>query len=213
MYHFDSPIKKFNIVLLMAILFRVVSMVYDTLLGPFDQHSLYPSLVASNFSLFIDIVLIGPIYEEFIYRFSIFRSDFRKWAYSFSCFISYVCVLVWWEQMYLDNLLVRNLVKVLGSILIFAVLKPVFSNIDIKLFDRVKSYWGSIYISSLIFACFHIRVSLSSFSILMDQVLYILPMFFLGLILCLFRIRFGFIYAIIFHILYNLPSGLAVILL
>lgn len=213
MSRFDSPMKRVGVIFLASILFRIVNVIYDALVGPFNQHSIPSSLEASNFALFIDIVIIGSIYEEFTYRFSIFQSEYRKWAFSFSCFASYICILVWWKQMHLDNLLIRDLIKILGAGLIFAVLMPIFSRLNTHFFDKIKSSWTTVYISSIIFACFHIRVPLSSFSILTEQSLYILPMFFLGLILCLIRIRFGFLYAIIFHVLYNLPSGLAFILL
>jgi hypothetical protein len=139
------------------------------------------SEVLPTLYLVIQMAVLMPIIEEYIFRYSIVKS--KSWQ-----IITSILLITIVGSLNFNYLLITFLVLFLIVTLYFRKKDFIFSNL-------------MIYFSSLCFAFSHLQnfESASSLSILSPLIL----IFGLGLILISIRIKYGIFYSILVHILYN----------
>jgi hypothetical protein len=111
-----------------------------------------------------------------------------------------------------QNVLFRLAVSLIGLIVTYVLLSYK------KIFERVLKVWGNrykliFYIFLLLFVLRHIDMYELNFVTILFLPLLLTPQLFSGIFLSFVRIRFGFGYSIIFHLMINLIAFLPQIIL
>lgn len=166
-----------SIIIGLVILFFIqnsTSFIYNKMLGLASE--ILPSIY-----LIIQVVIIMPILEEFIYRFYKIKSNYLVLN------AILLIIIVW--------LLNKNII-ILISLLLFAILL-FYHKKNNKIFFKLM-----IYFSSICFAISHLQ-NFTSQSIYSYSSPFLI-LFGLGLIFMAIRVKFGILYSIITHIVYNL---------
>jgi hypothetical protein len=206
-------IKAYLSLMLISIVFIFLNFLIDRhIVMKFYGFSILDQ-AARNFDMFsnrsgffglIILMFLAPLVEELTYRLLLRPTNF---GFAFSaCFIAY---RVLWGNLFATNFNeVLSYVKWVPSLIIFILCFRYLSGFWQSYLD---SKFRSIYIlSALCFALGHILiyrpldVALSFFYILI-----LVPHFFSGLCIGYFRIRYGFAYGLLFHILLNIPLAYA----
>ena len=213
--HDDRPKDKIKIFLkILLILFLIVVvingviLIFSTIISLWGHSNIVkPSTLKvynnNNFtllSLFV-LVILGPLVEEFSFRFALTRFNINKIKISLSliisCFIS--CVLYFYIfQKYVTNFPLYVLyfyvpIFVISVLLFFAI--GMFNKQFIVVGVKWNKYFPAIfYISAILFAICHI-FSISDLRILSVVVA--------GAMFGYTRIRLGFGYSIFLHMLWN----------
>ncbi|MBV6644932.1 MAG: CPBP family intramembrane metalloprotease [Cyclobacteriaceae bacterium] len=193
--------KRILVLLVAIALLRFLSLIYDYQFGPFYINS-YGSLDPFWLHV-IDLCLFSPIIEEMGFRYHLSNRNVNSLILSIS-FLIPIVILFFFKVVFDFE----------GSIVFKLILTIVIALISY--FGFTKRFAGSelknsstslhLIAMSFVFAIVHIN-SIKN-ELILDQLLFVVPLFFLGLVLGLIRIKYGIQYAILAHILYNLPTAI-----
>lgn len=214
-YYFETSVKK-GVVFLQVFLICLFVVLLTSSLTGIIRYVFRINFQSNDFPLFyfwaINIMII-PIIEETAYRLPLV---YRRLNISLSSlFISYTLISYSFGHNILncdDGLFIRITVSVIFMCIVYFLLG--FENIN----KRLVRYWSQnqriiFYIFLIAFTVRHLDTyELSGASIALSPIL-LLPLFFNGIFLSFIRIRFGFIYSILFHVMINIAAFLPQILL
>ncbi len=148
-----------------------------------------------NYLLFLKVVIIGPVLEEFL-----FRSILRFGRFSFAAFLF---ALLYTTADFMEiNSYIRIFIPLL-FVYVFYV-----KNIRIPEGFYLKYYPVLLYSSAVLFAYVHLWTFNITFHVLLFSPLLLFPKFVSGMLFSFIRIRFGLLYSIITHSLNNLIAAL-----
>ncbi|MBP8766273.1 MAG: CPBP family intramembrane metalloprotease [Ferruginibacter sp.] len=160
------------------------------------------------------LYFIVPVYEEITFR--LFLTKFKKSTFiiSLSLLVSYT--IYWLTSNNLpflsdsNSLLMRYAYLVLFASLIGIIFFLLAKKINLKKISRIwnDNYLIIFYSISLLFVMLHFKTELIAISGIIGEVIYLIPILIFSLILGFLRANFGIVYAIFFHLLFNLPSTL-----
>lgn len=157
------------------------------------------------------VLIIAPIVEELAFRLFLGRFVRVKFIVSFSLLMSYAIVLATQVQGGQLDYYLHNYSLLIGVFVVNFTCSLLVGNY----FRRLAGIWNrntqvSIHLSSLLFSVFHLwgLSFLSPFILILNFISH----YFFSLVAAFLRIRFGFSYAVIFHIGMNLPAVLSMIL-
>lgn len=148
------------------------------------------------------VVLFFPILEELVFRLAL--KPGKRNVFGLLAALLYGSFLI--DPDYNAPIL---LFIALGTAFIIFLYREIETEIVTKVYD--KALPGLIYLSSFLFGMIHIQNHTSSIA-LSASFLYMFPYFCIGLFLAFVRIRFGFKYAVLLHILRNLLATISFIL-
>jgi hypothetical protein len=158
------------------------------------------------------LLLAVPLYEELMFRLMITDFDKDYVSISLSFILTYFVYKFLQHLIPFPEILDKTLVTyaylaAIGILLYFPV------NVLVRLrIEQLREFWTNyfniiIYLTTLLFASLHYKSNFSyNTDFLAFQIIYLVPIYLLGLCLCYVRKRFGFIYAVTFHMAYNLPN-------
>lgn len=199
-------------VLLLTFILRMLIVVYDSLLGPFQVVHQKVDVNIPIILMTLDILFLGPLKEEVIYRLWVGGGLLRIHLLSLATFVSYLLVLILdpSEVVHFGNPLFENLfiTILLAGILYFSFFLLLKSKFNAR--KRISSNSIEILISSILFSLFHFRELVSGS--IFNYVLYLLPFLVLGLFLCFVRLKYGFWYSFFAHFVFNIPAAILLIL-
>lgn len=201
----NEKITESIILLILKFLFSIL---IATLIGAFyEPENLTDKSIAERFSPFLYLVIAGmllPLFEETLFRLSIIFKPIYL-SFSSACFGYYFSTkLIFNSRLSLvdETFYYRIGSGVLFGLIIFVILR----NNRIK--KQVQDIWIKkfriiYYVSAIFFAWVHIfNFELNHINILLTPLL-TLPQLFSGLIMGYLRVKFGFLYPLVFHILTN----------
>jgi len=134
--------------------------------------------------------IVGPVYEEFLFRAILKPNKIGVSLFVFA--FSYLFLKIAHLGFNLNIVL-----SLIIGILIY------ISNIKINTVFYNKNYRSLIYFSSILFGLVHLTNFNLTFSILLLSPILMLPRIFTGFSLAFIRVKFGLVYAILFHSLFN----------
>ena len=207
-YHEDLPVKKKVtgfLILFLVCVFIVYSLnILLQLLVPAPENGVeemsFPKLL-------LYALLLAPLFEESVFRLSLVYSKINL---SVSLSLALTAIIT--------NLMDIRLLTIWG-VIIFAVLFigfiAFFSKTE-SISQRLNNFWNGhftliFYGFALIFGLFHsINYEFHSFSAYVLAVVFSIPQFIGALFMGFVRIRLGFVWAVLMHILLNgIPFGLS----
>jgi len=166
--------------------------------------------ISSPWLLFFILLLIFPIIEEISYR--LFLTSYNPIFISISLSLivgDFVSLLFDIQFLYTEHLHVNYLIVLFFHVFISIPFFIVFFSLTKK--NTIKQFWNKyfpyiFYAAAFLFAIVHLQVlSFSHFNIFLF-ILSISPFFVFGLGLGFIRIRYGFKYSVLLHIVVNTPT-------
>ncbi len=166
------------------------------------------------------LLIIVPIHEELMFRLFLTRFEKRKFFVSISLIFSSVLYWSIYKILIFPYWIDKQLMHYIYLFFFYALFHLLFyllsSNLrNIKFFEGIwnKKYLLIFYLVSIIFTLLHFKNTAPGNFAMIIRVLYLIPMFLFSLSLGFIRENFGIIYAILFHMLFNLPSTLIAVII
>ena len=199
-FYYILGILSIVLMFIVDILIKNYSDFFPILKSNFNTKELY-DYYGYAYGVFI-ITLGGPIVEELCFRLCLSISRLHI-AISLSTLFLYFSGPIW----FIDDALLF-IIRLLISSIIFVFVK-VFWNKNWVISDReIVKYW-LLVCSSLVFGLIHIpNYHPIQYNILFLYPIYVLPQVIMGFITGILRLRNGFIWAVLFHVLVNTVSTL-----
>jgi len=155
---------------------------------------------------------VGPIYEELSYRYFLTKFEKRKFIISSSLLLSYfLFILIKSGLFYFEG--VSYLCHYYGYLFAFGVIFYISLNLIIRnnILLTIRNIWDKyfyiiFYIVSFLFVINHLIESMYSSLIIEVRYMMLIPLLIYSLMVGFVRIKLNFTCAILFHILFNLPS-------
>ena len=203
----DSIARKVLVTVLIGISLKFVTLLYDYYFGVF-----YITQSSGNqnsiIEIILDLCLFTVLIEELGFRYFLFQSEFKKYLVSIS-FVSSIIVVKFMGGFYNGDhdLLINDLIKISLGLTIYALLSLIIIRRGEKRISFKKSI-SQIFISSLIFGILHLNFENTN---LIQDILYVIPIFVLGILLSVVRIKLGFGYSILLHSTYNAIASISLL--
>lgn len=157
-----------------------------------------PDLFNSFSPFFIGslLIIIVPLIEEFVFRLQL---KFRKWVLDilFPLQVSFIVYAISFFASININFLVINLICYVA----YFFLNKKYPN-KLQQFWEIKFHYV-FYILTLLFALIHITNYNLTSSLIFILPILILPQFIVGTIIGYLRVKFGFFWGVLYHIIYN----------
>jgi len=158
------------------------------------------------------VLIVGPIYEELSYRYFLTKFEKRKFIISSSLLLSYfLFILIKSGLFYFEG--VSYLCHYYGYLFAFGVIFYISLNLIIRnnILLTIRNIWDKyfyiiFYIVSFLFVINHLIESMYSSLIIEVRYMMLIPLLIYSLMVGFVRIKLNFTCAILFHILFNLPS-------
>jgi hypothetical protein len=163
------------------------------------DHMIWVCHYFGKYLFWVIIVIIGPILEELAFRFGLV---FKKRKIILS--IPLILLFLSTSDIYMMQFTIYNVVKI---ILLIALYLIMWKRTNEEFWFKIKQQYGNliIYLFLLLFTLAHICEFAPLFLIHTPYyVVLLLPLFIVGLGLTFIRLRFGILYSIAAHILWNL---------
>lgn len=207
--HF-SITKKIVLVILIGLFFKLGTIFYDIFIG---ANTLSNSVQDNSLiEVVIDLAFWGIVLEELAFRYFISQNDIRKILISFSFFTSLLIVGIFKGRFIITNVLVLDAIQTGMALVLFGFIWFYFSRFGGWYLSKKINVNVQIILSSFVFGLIHLSNTPSSNEV-SSQVLYIIPMVVFGILLAIIRIRFGFIYSIFLHFVFNALGIVSLLLL
>lgn len=158
------------------------------------------------------ILVVGPIYEEFSYRYFLTKFEKKKFIISSSLILSYyLFVLIKSRLFYIDG--VNYLFHYYGYLFIFGMMFYLLLNLVINnnFLLKIRNIWEKhfniiFYTVSFLFVCNYLIESMFSYLTIEIRCFMLVPLFLYSLMVGYIRIKLNFTYVVIFNILFHLPG-------
>jgi len=166
--------------------------------------------ISNPWVLFFILLLIFPAIEEFSYR--LFLTGYNRYFLSISLSLivgDFVSLLFDIQFLYTEHLHINYLIVLFFHVALSIPFFVFFFFLTKK--NAIKQFWNKyfpyiFYIASFLFAIVHLQVLSFSHVNVFLVILSISPFFVSGLGLGFIRIRYGFKYSILVHVIANTPT-------
>lgn len=210
-------IKLYGYLILFSLVYNIILSVVINVFNLFSDNVASSNSTSLNLGLYIVIILlIAPIHEELMFRLFLIKFEAKKFLISSSLLLSYITYWAIKEILPVIEIF-NNQIVYYGYLLIFYIIFHfiLYLIIKQKQIAFLKYIWNKnfvvfFYLTSILFTLLHLKHNLSDFSLIV-QYLRLIPIFLFSLCLGYLRINLGFMYALVFHILFNIPSIITII--
>lgn len=196
-------IISFSIGLILFGINNLIDKYYGINLYTIRANNIQSLLNSQTLKPILIIGVIGPIFEETLFRLWL---SFKKIdvAISASFFIFYLAVIVICNKsLYSIGVTTDLMLPFFISVIFFIVLKRYLNPIVLSK-CRAKYWMHFVGISSVLFASVHLKnFTPFHFNIIWAYLFFVLPQFFMGLLLSYIRLKNGFYWALLLHCLVN----------
>lgn len=164
--------------------------------------------IFSPLMLFFQIVILGPIIEEISFRLPL---KFNKLFIPFSVFVFYLMIKLlnkkdfYLGEYTLDYILLQVAISIMLFIVLFALLR--IKNIRYFIEEKIYKKHFGIFFYALAFFFAFLHYKADSFSLVFVTPI-IISQFISGVFLGYVRMKLGFRYGVLMHMLNNLPSAI-----
>jgi len=177
-----------------------------------NHKMIYPT---NMFPAYSDIIILltlflVPLHEEIMFRLPLTIFNIRYIIISFSFLLSFMVFTVFSKHLYYNDLFPH----LIWDYIYYIIFTFIFIIILFKLkrfLSIISGFWGKhfiliFYMYSILFMLVHFDYTIFFEYGMLIEILRLLPKFMIGFFLGFIRINFGFIYALIFHIVINTPT-------
>ncbi|MCG8385142.1 MAG: hypothetical protein MJA30_06345 [Cytophagales bacterium] len=214
-------IKIYVVLIIFSVLFEFgITSLFDSYLTRATTNEDRIPFQGPDFYVSVFLLLTVPVHEELTFRFFLSRFDLQRIAVSCSLLVGYFLFWLVYESLTFPAVMDRKVTTYLYLFAIGLIVYPVaylgFNKLARK---SLAKWWDTnllivVYGVSVIFSLVHFDTSyLSSLASVLIGIVLLVPTFLFALVASFIRLSVGFKYAVLFHLLFNLPEFLIVSLL